>query len=282
MRSSEFYLKVGQTIKPSLGFQALSVRVDNVSTGWGLIDGTIKIPAISLGGVYTLLPGTNTPTVTLSGVDPLGNAINDNGQAMHVVFYDEVIPPAAPATPFVTLNSAVNLGSTLADVRVISAGVATRVGDGTSGSVSLPATITNAPNVSSTDGALASIGATTDLATANTVIGRLKSILATLQAPLAVAGTLTDRSGSITTGGTAQTLIAANANRRYLLIKNPSTETENLFFSLTGTASLTGQNSGSYILQPGESFTMESNFVSTQAVSVIAATTGHKITASEG
>jgi hypothetical protein len=38
----------------------------------------------------------------------------------------------------------------------------------------------------------------------------------------ATPGTMTDRSGTITSGGAAQTIMSANANRKYLLIQNSS------------------------------------------------------------
>lgn len=96
----------------------------------------------------------------------------------------------------------------------------------------------------------------------------------------AAQGTLTNRSGTITVGGTAQAAMAANASRRYLLIRNPATETEALYFNFTTTAVVTGQPS--ITLQPGEGFVMENSFISTEAISVVAATTGHKFVAKEG
>ena len=100
-----------------------------------------------------------------------------------------------------------------------------------------------------------------------------------------VQGTLTDRSGSITTGGTAQTLAPANTNRRYLLIQNPLSATtqgiataESLFINFTTTA-VAGPPS--IELAPGDIFVMEGFSVSTELVSVIAATTGHKWAAKE-
>ena len=97
--------------------------------------------------------------------------------------------------------------------------------------------------------------------------------------------TLTNRSGPITTGGTAQTLAPANGNRRYLLIQNPLSATtqgiataESLFFNFT-TAAVAGEPS--IELAPGDIFVMEGSAISTELISVIAATTGHKWTAKE-
>lgn len=92
-------------------------------------------------------------------------------------------------------------------------------------------------------------------------------------------GALTDRSGTITSGGAAQNAMAANTSRKYLFILNPATATEVLWFNLTTTATAA---SPSIQLAAGQSFVMEAGFVSTAAVSVIAATTGHAFTALEG
>ena len=92
-------------------------------------------------------------------------------------------------------------------------------------------------------------------------------------------GTLTNRSGTITAGGTAQVLMAVNASRKYLLVQNPSAATESLWINFT-TAAVESQPS--IELTPGQGFLMEAGFISTEAVSVIAATTGHAFTAKEG
>jgi hypothetical protein len=82
-------------------------------------------------------------------------------------------------------------------------------------------------------------------------------------------GSLTDASGTITAGGTAQTALAANSSRRYVLIENPVSATEVLYFSFTGTASASSPS-----LNPGGSFNSGS-FVPTGALSLFAATTSH-------
>lgn len=87
---------------------------------------------------------------------------------------------------------------------------------------------------------------------------------------------LTDRSGSITAGGTAQTAMNANSSRKYLLIQNNSSG--NLWFNF-GIAAV--QNQPSILLQPGQSFVMEDRVISTQSVSIIGATTGQTFTAKE-
>lgn len=89
----------------------------------------------------------------------------------------------------------------------------------------------------------------------------------------------TDLSGTITTGGTAQQLAAFNSSRRYLRVTNPSTATESLFVNdKGGSASLS--DGKSFELQAGQIW--EPNPPSIQAVSIIAASTGHAFEASEG
>lgn len=91
-------------------------------------------------------------------------------------------------------------------------------------------------------------------------------------------GTLTNRSGTITAGDTAQTLMAANADRKYLSIMNISDTV--MWFNFT-TAAV--KDSPSFILAAnGGSFTMEGSYVSTEAISIICVTTGKKYTAKEG
>lgn len=90
------------------------------------------------------------------------------------------------------------------------------------------------------------------------------------------SGALTNRSGTITTGGVAQNAMAANASRKYARLKNPVTATENLYFSFTGTAS-----TSSDYLQAGYELVTDS-FVPTSALSIYAATTAHAFVAEEG
>lgn len=90
-------------------------------------------------------------------------------------------------------------------------------------------------------------------------------------------GALTDRSGSITTGGTAQQMMAANSSRRYLMIQNASVGA--LWINFTSAAV---QDTPSIQIAAGGNFILETGFVSTEAVSVIGATTGQKWAAKEG
>lgn len=92
-----------------------------------------------------------------------------------------------------------------------------------------------------------------------------------------IQGTFTDRSGTITLGGTAQTLAAANTSRHYLIVVNDDTS-ETLWINFT-TAAVTSQPS--IPIQPRGSYVLENSVISTELVSVIAATTSHAWTAKE-
>lgn len=95
--------------------------------------------------------------------------------------------------------------------------------------------------------------------------------------------TLTDGSGTITTGGTSQQIFAALATRKYLLIVNDSTGP--LWINET-TAAV--QSQPSIPLAPanangtgGGVFVMETNIISSGAWNVIGATTGQAFTAKQ-
>ena len=90
-------------------------------------------------------------------------------------------------------------------------------------------------------------------------------------------GTLTNHSGTITTGGTAQQVVAANANRNYLLLQNQSTG--DLWFDLGVDAV---QSQPSLKLVAGDSVVWEDNYIPTSSVSIIGATTGQAFAAKEG
>lgn len=92
---------------------------------------------------------------------------------------------------------------------------------------------------------------------------------------VASAVTYVDRSGTITTGGTSQTLAAANPTRGRIAITNHPTETEVLCVNVTSAASCS--TPGSWVLAPGETIVLDSN----ELITVVATTTGHKFTAKE-
>ncbi len=84
----------------------------------------------------------------------------------------------------------------------------------------------------------------------------------------------TNRSGTITTGGTAQQLAAANTSRLSLTGQNISAG--DLWINETGgTAAVNG--AGSYRIPAGSAFSVATN----RAISIIGATTGQAFTATE-
>jgi hypothetical protein len=91
-------------------------------------------------------------------------------------------------------------------------------------------------------------------------------------------GTITDRSVTITAGGTAQTAAPANPTRVYLLIQNPSAAPGPVWFSTSTTAVA---DSPAIELAPGQAWESPASVCPTGAISVIAATTGAKVTIKE-
>lgn len=89
-------------------------------------------------------------------------------------------------------------------------------------------------------------------------------------------GSPTNKGTTIATGGTAQTAVAANSSRKYAVCQNPVSATEDLFIAITGAATTTGASDYAD-LAPGGSATIPG----TAAVSVNAATTGHRFICTE-
>lgn len=92
-------------------------------------------------------------------------------------------------------------------------------------------------------------------------------------------GELRDRSGSITSGGTAQQAAGVNLGRRYLLIQNKRSATESFWVDFDKLATT---DSPSIEISPGVTMFWEETFVPRGVISVIAATTGTKFTIKEG
>ena len=91
--------------------------------------------------------------------------------------------------------------------------------------------------------------------------------------------TYTDRSGTITTGGTSQQLAAANATRNYLLVQNQAT-TGNIWVNFTAAAT-TAQPS--IKIPAGASYSWpDGNVISTEVVNVTGDNTGMAFCAKEG
>jgi hypothetical protein len=93
-----------------------------------------------------------------------------------------------------------------------------------------------------------------------------------------------DHSGTIAVGGTAQILMNANANRRGWRLQNidSTLPSEEIWVRTTGTAVIGG--AGSFAISAYSTAGFPGGYIegkSTQAISIIAATTGHKFTAVE-
>lgn len=84
----------------------------------------------------------------------------------------------------------------------------------------------------------------------------------------------TDRSSSITTGGSAQQLAPANSARVSLTGQN--TSAGNLGINEVGGTAAIG-SAGTYTIAPGQSFSVGTN----RAISIVGATTGQTFTATE-
>lgn len=90
-------------------------------------------------------------------------------------------------------------------------------------------------------------------------------------------GSVTDGSGTITTGGVDQTVFAANSSRCYLFFQNLSDTVMYLNFGAAATA-----GAGSVqVAASGGAFVMEGTFISGQAIHVFCATTGKAFTAKQ-
>jgi len=89
-------------------------------------------------------------------------------------------------------------------------------------------------------------------------------------------GGLSNKSGTITTGGAAQQIASSNSDRRYFLFQNLSTDDLWINFGSTAVA-----NQPSIRIAAGEKFIIDGTFVCNELVSVIGATTGQAYTCKE-
>ena len=98
-------------------------------------------------------------------------------------------------------------------------------------------------------------------------------------APLNCTGgaTSTDASGTVATGGTFQSVLAANGNRKGCTIQNPTTASEVLYVYFGPNASATTANSFSLAAGAAVSCAI-SGIILDDNVSVTGATTGHAFT----
>ena len=98
--------------------------------------------------------------------------------------------------------------------------------------------------------------------------------------PVTVApATYTDRSGNITAGGTAQTLMAANAARRGWRIMNLSSE--KMYINDKGATAVSTETGSSFTVLPGQMYESPASGASAAAISIKAATTSSAFEAAE-
>lgn len=103
------------------------------------------------------------------------------------------------------------------------------------------------------------------------VIGALVacSIRADAQQAFPYSGPSTDIGGTVTTGGTYQTVAASSTNRHSCTIQNPSTASEPLNVKFASQVQ-------PYVLGPGQSVTTNNGIVNANdTITVTATTTGH-------
>jgi hypothetical protein len=86
-------------------------------------------------------------------------------------------------------------------------------------------------------------------------------------------GAMTDASGTVTTGGTAQVGVAANPNRSWFFFSNQSVG--DLYIRFDGVAAIAPT---SILVPTRTSFVMDHGYVDTGAVSVFGATTAQAYT----
>ena len=87
----------------------------------------------------------------------------------------------------------------------------------------------------------------------------------------------TDRSGTLAAGSVAQQIMAANLNRKYLLVQNVSSG--DMWINFNTNANL--NQPSILLLADGGSFVMEGSAIVTDSVSIIGATIGQQYTAKE-
>lgn len=90
-------------------------------------------------------------------------------------------------------------------------------------------------------------------------------------------GGLTDLSGTLTLGASAQQIQAETKGRRYFLFQNISANTMFLNFGVTAV-----QDTPSIKVTAGSTFLMENSFISGDLISLIGVTTGDKFVCKVG
>lgn len=214
------------------------------------------------------------------------NQVTGNGKLDTVIANTAAIPPQT----YALLTNATSSGSTITNVQGGSYLLDAR---GTFGGTSIAVQVTNADGTFSTFSTITAAGTVGPFqigagSSVKAVVtgGSPSGLYVSLQGigsganpnvgPISYS--TTDKGGTITTGGTAQAAIASNVARKAYCIQNDPAATEILSVRLNGTASAT---SGT-ILSAGKQACSQAGFIDTSAVSVFAATTGHRWFGYEG
>lgn len=229
--------------------------------------GTWNINNIS--GTISLPTGASTSALqsTISGQLPatLGQKASAASLAVVIASDQSTLPVSASALP-------------------LPSGAATSALQ-TTGNTSLASIVTNTTGASTSalqttgNTSLATIATNTTGAStaANQTTGNTS--LSTIATNTTRQGTLTDGSGSTSaTPSTSTQIFAANSSRKYLLIQNLDSS-NNIYINFTSAAS---NGTGSYTLLPYGVLAMESLYVSTQAVNVLATVASINFTAKQG
>lgn len=90
------------------------------------------------------------------------------------------------------------------------------------------------------------------------------------------SGAVTDRSGTLITGGTSQQIMATKSTRKYLMIQNISDTVMWCNFAIAAV-----QDQPSFRIAVGDSFVMESSVVSNESIHCIGATSGKAFVSKE-
>lgn len=235
-----------------------------------------------------------TPGLALAQSQRVPSAISATGKPVDSQPSSIIIAPAGgasgpgrvvaedgPGIP-VTVKGGGPTGYTLEAGHIATVDASTATSATNSATVATNTTTTNTNLGAQADAAAAADNSTASLIALLKRTNQNVTTLSGLANKPASATTTTDRSSTITTGGTAQQVMASNNSRRSFYIFNPD-PTETMWCSIT-TASPVANGSGSFAIGPTSTgspgFGMEVS-PTPNAISCIAATTGHKFTAWE-
>lgn len=124
--SKVFYIAEGATSDQAIGFQARSLRVDNPTNGWVLLDGEYQVGPLGFAYVQNLKPGRSQARLQVTLTSPGAVIATGNGQRASVTFYEEEQEPSA--TSYQTITAAISVTAGTQEQVRSGAGVSTDVG----------------------------------------------------------------------------------------------------------------------------------------------------------